>query len=54
MLLQLSTKLNFELVHQHARKLKHVVYCQKKILLSAHLWFEGSAEGQGVGGAVWT
>jgi hypothetical protein len=48
MLLQLYTKLNLELVHQHARQLKPVVYCQKKIVVCSPL-FEGSAEGQGVG-----
>jgi hypothetical protein len=47
MLLQLYTKLNLELVHQHARKLKPVVYCQKKFVICSPL-FEGSAEGQGV------
>jgi hypothetical protein len=31
-----------------------MLFIVKKILLSAHLWFEGSAKGQGVGGAVWT
>jgi hypothetical protein len=49
MLLQLYTKLNFELVHQHARQLKFVVYCQKKTVVFSPL-FEGSAEGQGWGG----
>jgi hypothetical protein len=48
MLLQLYTKLNLELVHQHARQLKPVVYCQKQTVVCSPL-FEGSAEGQGVG-----
>jgi hypothetical protein len=46
MLLQLYTKLNLELVHQHSRQLKPVVYCKKTIVCSP--LFEGSAEGQGV------
>jgi hypothetical protein len=47
MLLQLYTKLNLELVHQHARQLKPVVYYKKTVVCSP--LFEGSAEGQGLG-----
>jgi hypothetical protein len=51
MLLQLYTKLNLELVHQHARQLKHVVYCQKK-LLSAHLCSKEVPRDRGWGGGT--
>jgi hypothetical protein len=52
MLLQLYTKVNFELVHQHARQLKPVVYCQKNCCLLTFVRRQCRGAGGRVGGGV--